>query len=976
MVNERILGTVTLTKFTKLDNTTYTLNGAEFTLYREQTRSEVTSFSQWISWITGLLTGNNYKTVGSAGEVSIEATPQDGNLVISDLPWGRYKLVETKAPDGYKLENVSIEFVIDENQQEVTINADSAVNAENHPFTFTFSKHAKAGLVGQTGLQGAEFELYEVNGDTETKIQTNQSLTSGADGNVTLCSVESDGDGKLKTILKTSTRDDPVIYRLKETKAPDGYILPSPAPYVDVWFDSAGNAQFAAGRNVTQDFQFLDDPIQITLLKYDGGDAFADQRLMDGVEFTLKDEAGNTKTYTAQNGTITFGPGDVVGGKTYTLIETTMNGYEPLTFAIRVNTDGTVALLEAQPENVSVSEDGKQITVVNERILGTVTLTKYTQLAQEHHLNGAVFSLLREDQPVTWWEKLKDFVTGTKYELVWSTDNKTLAQTIETTTAEGDLVISNLPWGTYTLKETKAPDGYKLDDQKFTFTIGPDSQDAKVLLNQSGKVLNEQNRVQVQKVAEEDGRILQGAVFQLYQNVTDENGQVTLVEITNTNNELQPMWVWNASTGTGVASCLLVGEYTLVEQTPPAGYRKADDVVFHIDEYGEVTAEVKADKMTIVVEDTLTSFSFNKTGLVNESCADKSLSIFVPAPNETRPLADVVFTAYKDAALTQAVMTAESGEDGVVTFTGLPLGNYYIKETQTLDGYVLDDTVYTVTITSEDNIVLMRDGQPVADNTVVNDVYRGDLEFTKVSELDSTKTIPGGVYGLYRDNLMIAKAVSGSNGKVSFRGLLMDVEYTVRELEVPAGSYRSANVVKFRFTEENGVVQMVILDDGEDTVKQTEGGLLWLEPQTVVSILKTNEKGEPLSGAKLEIKDAWGNVVTLYNENGEPFTSWISTGKPLEITGQLEAGKTYRLVELSAPAGYDVARSVWFTIDDEPVAPDKGTVIKITMVDKLSTGIPKTGDSEDPVMYAVTAGASATALAVLLLLKKKRSKKA
>ena len=417
----------------------------------------------------------------------------------------------------------------------------------------------------------------------------------------------------------------------------------------------------------------------------------------------------------------------------------------------------------------------------------------------------------------------------------------------------------------------------------------------------------------------------------------------------------------------------------MVEQTPPAGYRKADDVVFHIDEYGEVTsndAEVKDDKMTIVVEDTLTSFSFNKTGLVNESCADKSLSIFVPDPNETRHLAGVVFTAYKDAALTQAVMTAESGEDGVVSFKGLPLGNYYIKETQTLDGYVLDDTVYTVTITSEDNIVLMRDGRPVSDNTVVNDVYRGDLEFTKVSELDNTKTIPGGVYGLYRDNLMIAKAVSGSDGKVSFRGLLMDVEYTVRELEVPAGSYRSANVVKFRFTEENGVVQMVILDDGEDTVKQTEGGLLWLEPQTVVSILKTNEKGEPLSGAKLEIKDAWGNVVTLYNENGEPFTSWISTGKPLEITGQLEAGKTYRLVELSAPAGYDVARSVWFTIDDEPVAPDKGTVIKITMVDKLSTGIPKTGDSEDPVMYAVTAGASATALAVLLLLKKKRSKKA
>jgi uncharacterized surface anchored protein len=293
------------------------------------------------------------------------------------------------------------------------------------------------------------------------------------------------------------------------------------------------------------------------------------------------------------------------------------------------------------------------------------------------------------------------------------------------------------------------------------------------------------------------------------------------------------------------------------------------------------------------------------------------------------------------------------------------------------------------------NSVLMRkvgDDEVAQDkNTVINDVFRADFRFTKVSELDNTKVIPGAEYGLYKTvkvdlfgkierpyEIEVATAVADENGEVVFEGLLMDTEYTIRELSVPAGSYLSANEIKFSFEWNINAkkAELTIIDDGDGTITDaTENdeiqGLLWQEPQVVISILKVTGSKKPLAGATLQIRDSHGKVVPVLDLNGKPVNSWVSTKEARIVTGILEAGETYWLHELKAPSGFVKARPVKFKVPDKALEPGENFVVKVMMVNHRVEEAPKTGD--DIMIAGSVMTFSAAALVVLLMLKKKRA---
>lgn len=999
--NQRLLGRVTLTKKDTALNVN--LNDAIFELRMEE---KADTFAEWLE---SLVTGKSYKVVWtndtpSAAEDSGQ-TAGDGQLVITDLPWGSYQLVEIQPPAGYRLpgvgENQPVrEFVIDASNSDTRIELDYI---NNQSFSFDFYKAASNN--NTLYLPGAVFTL------TDAEGKTLNTYTSDENGLITVKSAEL-VEGSLKTYLKVTGAEDAANenytrYRLTETLAPAGYALPNPAPYVEFWVNETGELQLvhksAAVREDRGDYIFQDAPITLTLNKRDGGDRSQAENFLKGVTFEIRNADGNAFTNLAEGSTaavVTGNDGTVdlrpvyqmvegkavcvfpVGGTTYRLRETTVNGYFGVNeIQFHVNPDGTLSNVKfvgtAEHGSVSVGNgDATEIKVINDRIPGTLKLTKTDM--EENPLNGVVFNLYHEEEPATLVDRLMGFVTGKTYTLAasfqWDAD-ATGKITVENGTQAGVLTVLDLDWGSYKLVETYA-DGYKLDMEEetlrtYTFTIGPEDPEHNITLNAELTITNIPNHLIVNKVEEEKSVLLRGAQYELHR--IGENGQTT--KITNTTDETQPMWIWDSNTGRGEAFRLRMGRYQLVETRSPYGYVVAEPIVFTMDQKGEVRIENGNCRLetnaqhgvtpVIMAEDQLTRFQFSKVELYNESCSEDA--------GKTRILPGVTFTAYEDEALTEEIATAVSDENGVVTFLGLPLADYlgsgtstpvYIREVSTLPGHVLDQNVYKVYVDSEigsdgkviSNAVLKKDDKDVAENTLINDVYRGDFTFTKVNELDQTLGIPGGEYGLYKTiqleagplkvpyEIHVATAVSDKDGKVTFAGLLMDTEYTVRELSVPTGSYLSANEIRFKLVWNGDHPEQKLLDNGDGTLLAKEEKLLWLEPQVVVSILKTDSSGKPLAGAKLQLRDSDGNAVPVLNHKGKEVTSWISTKRAFEIASQLEAGETYWLYELEAPENYTKGRRVKIKIPDKPIEPGEDLVIKASMKNYHVTESPKTGD--------------------------------
>ncbi len=145
------------------------------------------------------------------------------------------------------------------------------------------------------------------------------------------------------------------------------------------------------------------------------------------------------------------------------------------------------------------------------------------------------------------------------------------------------------------------------------------------------------------------------------------------------------------------------------------------------------------------------------------------------------------------------------------------------------------------------------------------------------------------------------------------KGLKTGETYTLKETVAPDGYTLTAETT---FTlKEDGTV-----DSGKTTTNTKDGVLLVEDSFNKVSILKVDESGEALKGAKLVIKDKDGKAV------GEP---WTTDGKTHDITGLAKGN--YTLSEIEAPKGYQVSADVPFEITGKEAA---GQTIEVKMTDE------------------------------------------
>ena len=283
-------------------------------------------------------------------------------------------------------------------------------------------------------------------------------------------------------------------------------------------------------------------------------------------------------------------------------------------------------------------------------------------------------------------------------------------------------------------------------------------------------------------------------------------------------------------------------------------------------------------------------------------------------------------------------------------------GDYYLKELDVSKSYYLDEERIPVHLEYKDAETKVIEASVEMTNVqTVTEISKTDIA--------GSEEIPGCELSITdKDGNTIISWVSGEpesmkisenaeqmgynnlsaevsdTGSLIIRGLLHDTEYTLTEVR-PADGYVTADNIDFMV---KGKVQTVELPPAPTTsstdavsgqavsgtsahvpgaehtiasVKNEEGvyedmfdnKVVMIDEQTHILLIKSDaETGDGLAGAKFDILDAEGNVVT----------SVVSKKNGLAIDGVLAVNQTYTFHETSAPKGYKTAEDMTVTIKD------------------------------------------------------------
>ena len=456
-------------------------------------------------------------------------------------------------------------------------------------------------------------------------------------------------DGKTKEVYLA-----PGEYVFKETLPPVGYKLNT----------NSFNFSISEDGTVSGTTSFKDEPndFRVTITKTD----LTTVAPVPGAKVAIYDSAGN-KVYedvTDANGRMTstaLKPGQ------YTFKET----LPPAGYKLNTNSF-----------TFTIGQDGKvtgTTSFTDERMDFRVTITK-TDLTTAAPVPGAKVAIYDS--------------TGKKvYE--------------DVTDANGRMTSTTLSPGQYTFRETLPPAGYKLNTNSFTFNIG---QDGKVtgstnFTNERTGGGNSIRKTDLTTAAPVPGatiEIYDSSGKRVYQAVTDSNGQTPAFSLT-------------------------PGKYTFKETLAPSGYAlNSNTFTFVINNDGTCTGNTtftdeyikvpvkKVDAKNISKELSGATFVLYRssdnsvvkaltTGAAPTYVLDSGRVYHNPSCAQIKNLTGLATVAKNElnkyTPCKHCTPTYDTTTSGTVTFTGMPVGKYYIKETSAPKGYTLANEVIQLDIT-------------------------------------------------------------------------------------------------------------------------------------------------------------------------------------------------------------------------------------------------------------------------------------
>ena len=240
--------------------------------------------------------------------IKTAVSDETGYFEFTEIPYGEYVICELQAPEGYILSDKQYPVTINENGDTVEI------TAENEAITVEISKQDIYG----SELAGAEMQLVNENGEIIDEWV-------------------SDGTNHIVTELPVGK------YTLKETAAPDGYIIATDISF-EVFTDGSAIVENVDAAATTEDghplIVMVDDTTKVEISKLD---ITNDEELV-GATLQIIDENGTVIEEWVSTNEPHYIEAQLIAGKTYTLKETIApDGYTIAnSIDFTVNEDGTV----------------------------------------------------------------------------------------------------------------------------------------------------------------------------------------------------------------------------------------------------------------------------------------------------------------------------------------------------------------------------------------------------------------------------------------------------------------------------------------------------------------------------------------------------------------------------------------------------------------------------------------------------------
>lgn len=795
-------------------------------------------------------------------------TNEKGIAVFENLPCGTYYLKETGAPDGYSVDTTMQKIVIsDETMHSITV--------KDTKLSLTVSKKAVGGAVE---VPGASF-----------------TITEKDDPTVVLDSWVSTDRAHIVTTEKMTTGKH---YILSETKAPAGYTYTNDIEFV---FETDGSLRLitTAEKN-GQTITVRDAPLLLRISKQDS----VTNKNLAGALLGIYDENDALVTSFTTNTSVYQLPAGILeapktGNKEYTLKEISApDGYEiaaDIRFAVAADGKIYTVTKDAANQNVYTLHADSTLTMLDVEKKDIYIRKLDAETGKD--IAGAAFVLYR------------DTVADPNRIAEWTSDG-----------TPHKLAAGLFSAGTdYYLKEVGAPTGYR---SAVMIKFRVDSTKKIVILEGNSNNINgdrdtllvrdEPIKLYLRK-QDAFGTPLPGAVLKLAEYDVSQPDQIGTVILDAYKTDGSVYRVPSAQLKLGTT-------YILREISAPDGFKKADDIIFTINDNGSITRADNKNVVNnmIVMEDDEAGLGIGKKDLGSDiGLAGSRLQL----------------TSSDDPHFTPITWVSDGTVKtwDILSFT--PGCTYTLTELSAPQGYAYADPI-TFTIGAADHKIYI-DGQEAANRTVY--IKDGKLALTVSKQATGgSSELAGAKFEILDESGTVVTTFTTEEAATSVDTSALTapaagyLEYILHEVTAPDG-YELADDIRFAY-DRDGKLYLVTEENGTKIYTEKKDLKLTVYDMPKFCVQKVDAEGNALEGAVLEI-------ATQEDDGFTPIR--FTTTKDKYYPQGLKADVTYVLSEITPPQGYSVAEPVSFVLKaDGSVCIDGVTATdgrQVTMVDKAVT---------------------------------------